>query len=68
MTIWEADAVEDVRRQYCIFRQREEIYSSSGSKSRACIEGKIVNVGDPLIFSKEGVPTNKCKSKEVGTK
>ena len=30
------------------FAKGNEIYDSSGSESRACIEDKMVNVGDPL--------------------
>lgn len=38
--------------------------ASPGSKSMVCSERKCVNVGDPIVSSKE-VLVDKCKSEET---
>jgi hypothetical protein len=45
---------------------RDEICGSPGSESRACIEGKMMNVGDPLYSSGRMYQLTNLKSEEIG--
>lgn len=48
------------------FARVEEVYGSSESKSRACIEGKMMNVGDPLCSPRKEYHSTSVKVRRMG--
>ena len=47
-------------------KQKVEARGSSESESRACTEGKMVNVGDPLCSSRKKYQPTSVTARELG--